>query len=97
MLALDKAEERRSIHPYFAKSVKWSKIAKPSVDSVQEGDVILYHKTGSGGHICIVVKIGGKLYVAEASYQQNFGHIADSLKTRLSMTAKKDMLVYRAK
>ena len=83
--------------PYFAKSVKWSKIAKPSVDSVQEGDVILYHKTGSGGHICIVVKIGGKLYVAEASYQQNFGHIADSLKTRMSMTGKKDLFVYRAK
>lgn len=58
--------------PYLRKSKKW-KVAptengKYLLKNLRQGDVIVWRKSSGVGHICIVVKVNGVKYIAEAGY-----------------------------
>lgn len=56
---------------------KFTSIGITKASQFQPGDIIMYINKGSGGHICVYVEIGGKGYIAEASYSlKRYGRIA---------------------
>lgn len=62
--------------------------------SLQDGDIIIYKRTGAArkGHICIYYK--GK--IKEANAKMYYGRTVDAVKTRLSKDGKQWVRVYRA-
>lgn len=82
--------------PYLKKSSKWERIKSPTKNNVKPGDVIIYHHS-KGAHICVVVEIDGKKYIAEAGLRHYYGRITDSFSSRVSPKkgGKKDHFVYR--
>ena len=78
--------------PYLEKSNKFKKVSV-TTKTAQNGDIIVYAKSGGGAHICIVYD--GK--IKEAGYQHYYPKTTDYLKQRLSKSGKKWLKVYRAK
>ena len=78
--------------PYLEKSNKFKKVSV-TTKTAQNGDIIVYAKSGGGAHICIVYD--GK--TKEAGYQHYYPKTTDYLKQRLSKSGKKWLKVYRAK
>ena len=68
---------------------------KVNVNTLQDGDIIIYRKNKAGlhGHICIYYK--GK--IKEASAKHFFGRTTDMVKNRLDTTGKKYVYVFRVK
>ena len=78
--------------PHLAKSDKFKEV-KVTVDTVKDGDIIVYAKDGGGAHICIAY--GGK--VKEAGNAHYYPKTTNYLKDRLSTKGKKWLKVYRVK
>ena len=78
--------------PYLAKSDKF-KLVNVTIDTVKDGDIIVYAKSDGGAHICIAYD--GK--TKEAGYQHYYPKTTNTLKSRLSKSGKKWVKVYRAK
>lgn len=68
---------------------------KATVNTLQDGDIIIYkkNKVGRHGHICIYYK--GK--IKEASAKHYFGRTTDMVANRLSTAGKKYVYVFRVK
>lgn len=79
--------------PYLKDSGKYDQVSKPSVSTLKNGDIIVYLRSESGGHICIYHE--GK--IKEAAYESWYGRTTNSVKNRLSVSGKKWVKVYRAK
>ena len=77
---------------HLAKSNKFKEV-KVTVDTVKDGDIIVYAKDDGGAHICIAY--GGK--VKEAGNAHYYPKTTNYLKDRLSTKGKKWLKVYRAK
>ena len=75
---------------HLAKSAKFKEVSV-TVDTVKDGDIIVYTKTSGGGHICIAC--GGK--VKEAGFEHYYPKTTNTLKSRLSKSGKKWIKVYR--
>lgn len=78
--------------PHLAKSDKF-KAVSVTTDTVKNGDIIVYAKSGGGAHICIAYDGN----VKEAGYQHFYPKTTNTLKSRLSKSGKKWLKVYRAK
>ena len=77
---------------YLAKSSKFKEVSV-TIDTVKDGDIIVYARESGGAHICIACD--GK--VKEAGYKHYYPKTTDYLKDRLSKEGKKWLKVYRAK
>lgn len=82
------------LEKYFDNSPKYVKVKNPTVNTLQDGDIIMYkkNKVGRHGHICIYYK--GK--IKEASAKHYYGRTTDQVAARLSKTGKKYVKVWRA-
>ena len=78
--------------PYLEKSKKFKEV-KVTVDTIKDGDIIIYAKDGGGAHTCIAY--GGK--IKEAGHEHYYPKTTDYLKDRLSTKGKKWLKVYRVK
>lgn len=78
---------------HLKKSDKFALVKNPTVNNVQDGDIITYIKSSGGGHICIVCD--GK--IKEAGYRHYYPKTTNYLKQRLSTKGKRWLKVYRVK
>ena len=87
--------------PYYKSKGLYTKVNYTgSRSQLRSGDIIMFTRKAGNTHTCIYLKKNGKEYIAEANYTHTYGMIVSgsgTIDSKLTLSDKKEMLVYRIK
>lgn len=84
-------------YEYLQTSRKWTRVKySGDLNTLENGDIIIYMRKSGRKHTCIFLNIDGKPYLAEAQIRKYFGYLNPGNKKVRQFSNKRVLSVYRA-